>query len=126
MYIEEDEWNLTVSTYNSTVLRVTWSVPIEYNTSNTTVTMLASVLDDDRRARRKRAPHLKRDVPVLQLTRATEEQATIGGLQLFTVYKIDVTVSHPNGTELYSREVYGVSGETCKLTVVRTVFKSLL
>ena len=43
----------------------------------------------------------------------------MGGLQPFTVYKINVTVSHPNGTELHSREVYGASGETCKLNVVR-------
>jgi hypothetical protein len=36
----------------------------------------------------------------------------MNGLQPFTVYEINITVSYPNGTELYSGNVYGMSGET--------------
>ena len=113
-YLEEDKWNFTACTYNDTALRVKWSVPTEYDASNTTIKIVASLLDDRASVRRRRA----RDVPALKL-RATEEQATLGGLQPYTVYIIGLTVLHPNGTELYSREVYGVSDETCKLTIVQ-------
>ena len=78
--------------------------------------MLASVSDDIVSVRRRRAFRSKRDVLVLRLAR--DEQAFMGGLQPFTVYKINFTVLYSNGTELYSREVYGVSGETGKFTIM--------
>ena len=110
-----------LSTYNDSALRVTWSVPDSYHTSNTTVKMLVSASDDGAsertRTRTRRADSSVRDLPVI-LTKATDEKSIIGGLKPFSISKIRFTVLSPNGTELYSREAYGVSSETGKFTAV--------